>query len=740
MKKSYLFSILFLSFSTAIFAQKQPTKSVLNFDFETIENGNPKGWENFGNETYQKALDSLDVKSGKYSVSLSYTDGNLGFKAWAFTLPDNYKGKSITLSGFIKTENVSEGHAGLWMQIDPSLGFDNMNKKGIVGTTEWTKYEIKLPLYPDKTDKIYVGGLLVGKGKMWLDDLKVTIDGKEIQKIKPYFKEVFPAQLDKEFDESSKITTFDYTSTHISNLKMLGLIWGFLKYHHPKVASGDLNWDYELFRIMPKIISAKSINERDEIFSTWISSLGDFKTTTFKQSKDEIKIQPDLAWITTSNFSSKLTTLLNKVKIAKRTNNHYYLAFHSGVNNPDFKNENAYAKMVYPDTGFRLLTLFRYWNMIQYFFPYKNLIEEDWKMVLEEFIPKFIQAKDETEYTLTILEIVARIHDTHANVWEGNEVLNNFYGSKFAAAEIKFIEEKAVVTQFYDDELGKESGLKVGDVIASVNQKTIEEFVKEQIDRTPASNYPTKLRDIANLVLRTNDDELSIEYIRDGVKSQRKIATYSSDKIDIYNFYQSHNPSFKFVEKDIAYINLGTVKKDFLPELWEQFKNSKGLILDLRNYPSDHNAMYILGSYLVYKKSKFVKFTKGSLKHPGMFSFYTTYSVPNKKDKNYQGKVVILVNEITQSRAEFHAMAYQQSPNAIIMGSTTAGSDGNVSIISLPGGISTMISGIGVYYPDGRETQRIGIVPDIVVKPTIEGVKNGYDEVLERAIEYLNKN
>ncbi|MBC8882831.1 hypothetical protein H9X57_03880 [Flavobacterium piscinae] len=445
---------------------------------------------------------------------------------------------------------------------------------------------------------------------MWLDDLKVTIDGKEIQKIKPYFKEVFPAQLDKEFDESSKITTFDYTSTHISNLKMLGLIWGFLKYHHPKVASGDLNWDYELFRIMPKIISAKSINERDEIFSTWISSLGDFKTTTFKQSKDEIKIQPDLAWITTSNFSSKLTTLLNKVKIAKRTNNHYYLAFHSGVNNPDFKNENAYAKMVYPDTGFRLLTLFRYWNMIQYFFPYKNLIEEDWKMVLEEFIPKFIQAKDETEYTLTILEIVARIHDTHANVWEGNEVLNNFYGSKFVMAEIKFIEEKAVVTQFYDDELGKESGLKVGDVIASVNQKTIEEFVKEQIDRTPASNYPTKLRDIANLVLRTNDDELSIEYIRDGVKSQRKIATYSSDKIDIYNFYQSHNPSFKFVEKDIAYINLGTVKKDFLPELWEQFKNSKGLILDLRNYPSDHNAMYILGSYLVYKKASLLSLLK----------------------------------------------------------------------------------------------------------------------------------
>jgi C-terminal processing protease CtpA/Prc len=739
MKKSSLLSVLFLSFSMITFAQKQPTKSVFNFDFETIENEHPQSWENFGNETYQKALDSTIVKNGKYSVSLAYTDGNSGFKAWAYTLPYNYKGKSITLSGFIKTENVSEGHAGLWMRIDPSLGFDNMDDRGIVGTTDWTKYEITLPMSPDKTDKIVVGGLLVGKGKMWLDDFKVTIDGKEIQNAKPYLKPVFPAQLDKEFDEGSKIASFDYTSSQITNLKMLGLIWGFLKYHHPKVASGDLNWDYELFRIMPKILSAKSTNERDAVLTTWITDLGDFKTSVPKKPKLEIKLQPDLDWITTSNFSSELTTALNKVKIAKRTDNHYYLAFHPGVGNADFKNENAYAKMVYPDTGFRLLTLFRYWNMIQYYFPYKNLIEEDWKMVLEQFIPKFIQAKDETQYTLTTLEIIARIHDTHANIWGGNAVLNKFYGSKFAAAEIKFIEGKAVVHRFYDDKLGEESELKVGDVIASVNQKPIEEIVKERLYRTPASNYPTQLREIARSVLRTNDDELTIEYIRDGKINQRKISTYTKDKINIYKFYEEKDSCFKFIAKDIAYINNGTVKRKYLPELWEQYKDTKGLIIDVRNYPSDF-VIYQLGRYLVDKKSPFVKFTGGSFKQPGMFTFYKTNNVWRSKGENYQGKVVILVNETTQSSAEFHAMAYQQSPNAIVMGSTTAGADGNVSDIELPGGISTMISGIGVYYPDGRETQRIGIVLDIEVKPTIEGVKMGRDEVLERAIEYINKN
>ena len=84
-------------------------------------------------------------------------------------------------------------------------------------------------------------------------------------------------------------------------------------------------------------------------------------------------------------------------------------------------------------------------------------------------------------------------------------------------------------------------------------------------------------------------------------------------------------------------------------------------------------------------------------------------------------------------------MALRLAPHATVIGSTTAGADGNVSQFYLPGGISTLISGIGIYYPDGRETQRIGIIPDIVVKPTIRGITEGKDEPLEKAIEIVNR-
>ncbi len=164
---------------------------------------------------------------------------------------------------------------------------------------------------------------------------------------------------------------------------------------------------------------------------------------------------------------------------------------------------------------------------------------------------------------------------------------------------------------------------------------------------------------------------------------------------------------------------------------------TKGLILDIRNYPSDF-VVFTLGQLLVYKKIDFVRFTSGDLANPGAFHWGPPLALEPGENR-YSGRVVILVDEVSQSNAEYTTMAFRASPNAKVMGSTTAGADGNVSQIPLPGGLSSMISGIGVFYPDKRPTQRIGIVPDIEVKPTIAGIRAGRDEVLDAAIAEILK-
>jgi C-terminal processing protease CtpA/Prc len=111
--------------------------------------------------------------------------------------------------------------------------------------------------------------------------------------------------------------------------------------------------------------------------------------------------------------------------------------------------------------------------------------------------------------------------------------------------------------------------------------------------------------------------------------------------------------------------------------------------------------------------------------------------VPIENPDYYKGRVVVLVNEQTQSQAEYTTMAFQAAPDCIVVGSQTAGADGNVVLLPLPHGVKTYFSGLGVYYPDGTNTQRAGVKIDYVVEPTIEGVKAGRDEVLEKALELI---
>lgn len=732
--------LTFLTLFTVISAccQTKEQTSKLNFDFENVEKRNPTDWNNFGSSSYIVALDSTVVKNGKYAVSIEFKEEKTDFKAWAFTIPDNYSGKKITLTGYIKTDSVSDGYAGLWMRIDPSIGFDNMNKSGIKGTTNWTKYEITLEMNPQKTEQIVIGGLLVGKGKMWLDDLQVSIDGKNIKELKPLEKKLLPANKDNEFAKGSQIRDISVDKIQIKNLKTLGLIWGFLKYYHPNIAKGEYNWDYELFRVLPKVLNSGNTKNRDDILIKWINSFGQFsqgKQTEINSTK--IKIKPDLDWIKNSNFSDELIALLLKVKDADRPKEHFYVELQAGVGNPNFKNENSYSSMKYPDAGFRLLSLYRYWNIIQYYFPYKNLIEEDWKTVLEEFIPKFINAKNDTEYALSALELIGRVHDTHANVWGGNQSLNNYLGLRYASVELTFIENKPVVTSFYDEKLGKETGLEIGDIISTINSKPVEEIVKDKLKYYPASNYSAQLRDIAPNLLRTNVTIINVESIRSNKTDRKILRTFTPKEINIYDKYQKTDTCFKFINKEIAYLYLGSIKNSYLPIIFEKINNTKGLIIDLRSYPSEF-VVFSLGKYLMPKKTAFVKFSNGNLERAGLFTWTEDLNVGEKYKDYYKGKVIILINETTQSQAEYTTMAFRVHPNATVIGSTTAGADGNVSQFYLPGGINTMISGIGVYYPDGKETQRIGIIPDVEMKPTIKGIKEGRDELLEKAIETIN--
>ena len=73
-----------------------------------------------------------------------------------------------------------------------------------------------------------------------------------------------------EFKSNSKIRITKINKVQQHNLYVLAKVWGYVKYRHPKITDGTLNWDAELFRIMPRVLAAKSKGKANQAMVAWL--------------------------------------------------------------------------------------------------------------------------------------------------------------------------------------------------------------------------------------------------------------------------------------------------------------------------------------------------------------------------------------------------------------------------------------------------------------------------------------
>lgn len=176
----------------------------------------------------------------------------------------------------------------------------------------------------------------------------------------------------------------------------------------------------------------------------------------------------------------------------------------------------------------------------------------------------------------------------------------------------------------------------------------------------------------------------------------------------------------------------------------QQCLDTKGIVFDLRGYNND-GALLKTFDYLFTTPQHFGIKDHADFNAPGKFCFVdnvisNTYKNIGKNNSGaYKGKVIVLINECTQSAAEMFAMIFKKVPRVTFIGSQTAGADGNITGIKLTDGNELHFSGLGIYYPDGGETQRIGIQPDIIIRPTVNSIRNKRDLLLENAFHIIDQ-
>jgi C-terminal processing protease CtpA/Prc len=537
-----------------------------------------------------------------------------------------------------------------------------------------------------------------------------------------------------------------YCQTSISDTNKIATfckVWGFLKYHHPIVAKGKYDWDKEFLEKLSIIEHANTKEEISDFYKNWIKGLGKLKKDSKRTPpSNAILSNYDFNWLKdTLVFSKGVTKLLLQVQNNTRAKNYYVKRNFLGLAAAFYVNENIYQDSILPSTAMRLLVLSRYWNIVNYFYPYKYLTDTNWQSVISEFVPKLIAADNIQNYHFTFLELFASLNDTHTDF---NPQLFGSY--KLPPFNNKIINDKIIVLDPYNDSICKRHDIKYGDVILAINGKSVKSIIDYYSKYVSASNYASLCRQLAPQYLWSDvKDSAVLTCERDGQIFNRVLPAYPNNLLskDFRTLWiqSSAKPtviSFNSLNKNIAYINLGRVKsKKEMKKVLKNVRKTDAVILDIRNYPKNITFRPITNFFCTSRKP-FAKYANQSIKYPGTLVWSKTTHCGKHRGKKYKGKVAVLIDESTISRAEHFTMALKTILNVVLIGSHTAGANGSNHAFMLTATVPTSFSNQAAYYPNGDQMQRKGIVPDIEVFPTIEGVRLRKDEVLDKAIEILS--
>jgi len=520
-----------------------------------------------------------------------------------------------------------------------------------------------------------------------------------------------------------------------ARLAALGEIWGLLKYYHPGVAAGSIDWDAALVSEIPLVESTSTKAEFNDELLRFMTSAGSPAPVPAGVSLDSPETDSHFAWIDDAQlFAPETIQALKVVRNALVVGSNRFVRSAPGVGNPDFSNEKSYSALNYPSREMRLLSLFRYWNMVQYYYPDRDLIDRTWTDVLAAGIPRFTTAADATGYYLEICRLTASITDTHASVPYGPEAAG-YFGVNMPGLRIRYIESQTVVTQVFD-RFALGADIRPGDVITDVDG--VDAAARRAAIRpyVSASNEPALQRVIDSYVLQTSTTWIDLGVLRDGVRKTVRMTAFAISTVLAEGANQDAlQPKWKILDGNVGYVNMGQLQQSDVTTMMAALRGTRAIVFDGRNYPN--GTLYLIAQQLNPGPREFVRFTQPDYRQPGTSRFIpgTFTAGPSTPTADYyRGQVLLLADERTQSQAEFTLMALKTAPDVTLVGSQTAGADGNVSFITLPGSVQTYFSGLGVYFPDGTNTQRIGIVPDVEVHPTIAGVQAGVDEVLQRAL------
>lgn len=536
----------------------------------------------------------------------------------------------------------------------------------------------------------------------------------------------------------------------VDNLATLCRVWGWAKYHHPVFADSTVNIDYELFGLLPRVVHADRPT-RNKVLYDWVKGLGEYKPNKPMYDEALADLQHwstlDLGWTAdTVRLGSALSALLQDLRYAERDESRYIhparMVESVGWQPVTYDNESYHTNITRFESGYCLLALFRLWNIIEYFAPNKPKTDKPWDDVLTEYIPRMgVDAGDLKTFQQNYMSLICEMSDGHSYF----AVPDYYFGNRIVPVWTMLLDGRLIVTNPGDLE-----ALRLGDELISVDGQPVSERL-EEVKRYIAYSNDAGYRQVGRHYPLRSKRELCTLAVRRGA-SIDSIAVNTVPLTEYKSYIdpaKAKRPAYRLLNDSVGYIYGGTFTDAMFDDAMAMLGPTKAIVVDMRTYPEQPGALtsFII-EHFTAKPVTTALWSYPTLAIPGEFyllpasMYYRGVSrgaEPQDNPDAYRGKIIALVNEMTQSAAESTVMDFQAAANTLVVGSQTAGVNGNMVRIPLPGGLMTCYSSIGCFYPDGYDMQRRGVRIDVEVHPTLDGIRAGRDEVLEKALEILGR-
>ena len=722
----------------------------------------PQGWF-VPTRGYRAVIVDRDPARGKHCVHLARTGASTSTPGPGAAQPSMgnvmrvldagpYRGKTIRLRAAVRVEGLEAGGAArLWFRVDRTDGkrgfFDNMGPHPI-RKTRWNTYEIVGDV--DHQARTINFGLLLIQGRdAWLDEVELTVVG-----------ETRPPEGPRPL-----------TGRGLANLVAFTRLLGIVRFFHPGDEAAATDWDALAVEAMARVEAAADARALattlEAVFQPAAALVQVFPTTerpprlppelSAPPKGASVQIvawqhhgyghhdappiyrswrarhrprgagsrdtpRPDRPWMAElgGGVSCRVPLALyclNGKSVPVRK---------SGVASGSRPARSYRAE----DRSVRLAAVALAWNVFQHFYPYFDVVQTDWQTALRDALGAAASDPDEVAFLGTLRRLVARLEDGHGYVAHPGDPAQAPLPLALAWAE-----GHLVITAVDPEEASvRAAGLERGMVVRKIQDRTVANQV-EALRPTLAAATPQHRRfRLLDALSRGAVDEAVRLEVEDAAGTRRIVTV---NRIRRPAPREARPPEIHEIRPGIWYVDLDRVTTQEFNTAVDRLARARGIVFDMRGYPARLNTVVL--AHLIDRPIQSPRWHVPVVKKPdrqGMTFLESRWPVAPQKPR-FRARVAFVTDGRAISYAETYLGMVEHYHLGALVGEATAGTNGNVNPFSVPGGYRILWTGMKVLKHDGSRHHGVGIQPTVGVTRTVQGIREGRDELLEKAIQVV---